>query len=167
MDLPSLIRAELIFPDLPGSDRQTVLRAIAERIAAEGTVPDAEPLYHKLSEREELGSTAVGDAVAIPHCKMSHLRESLLAVGVSRVGVEFGATDEVPVRLFFALVSPVESPAEHLQALASISGWIKEEGNVDTLLGLSDRDAILRFLRAEESEGELEAEPAGPRPEST
>lgn len=151
MELASLVRSELIFPDLPGSDRQTVLRAISERIAGLGLIRDAETLYGKLCEREELGSTAVGDAVAIPHCKMARLEESIVAVGLSRSGVEFGATDQKPVRLFFILVSPADAPAEHLRSLASISRWIQADHHVERILELTGRDEILRFLRQEEA----------------
>ncbi len=153
MDLASLVRRDLIFSDLPGSDRETVLRAFAERIAALGLVPDAEDLYRRLRDREELGSTGIGSQVAIPHCKLPGLRKILVAVGLSRAGVEFEACDDQPVRLFFTLVSPEDDPANHLHSLASISKWVKADSHVERILATEDPESIYLLLQEEVAAG--------------
>jgi len=71
----------------------------------------------------------------------------LLAVGLAPDGVDFSAADGQPVRLFFVVVSPSRSPAEHLQSLAAISRWVKTDGRVERLLGLQKPDEILELLR--------------------
>src|SRR5947209_4253978 len=101
MSLASLTRPELILPDLAAGDRGGVLRALAGAVAADGPVADPEALYARLAEREELGSTAVGAGVAIPHCKLPGLSREVVAVAVSPRGVDFGAADGRPVRVFF------------------------------------------------------------------
>lgn len=146
MGLASLIRPELVFPDLLGSDRQSVLRSLANSFADAGFITDPEALYRKLGEREDLGTTCVGHAVAIPHCKLKGLKEVLVSVATSSTGVEFGAEDDVPVRLFFTVISPDDSPAAHLQSLALISRWIKANSHVEKLIELSSREEILDFL---------------------
>jgi PTS system nitrogen regulatory IIA component len=144
--LGSLTRPDLIFLGLPGTDRKTVLHALAEKVAERGRVQDAQDLYAKLQEREQLGSTGVGAGVAIPHCKLSGLGRGIVAIGVTAEGVDFGAVDGRPVRLFFLVVSPSESPGEHLQALAAISRWVKGDPHVAKLLALSDPQAIYDLL---------------------
>ncbi len=150
MDLASLIRQDLIFPDLPGHDRQTILRAIAERFAEAGVVDPADLLYRKLLEREDLGSTCVLPGVAIPHCKFKGLDEVIVSVGLCSEGVEFGAESDDPVRIFFTVISPDDQPAAHLQSLALISRWIKNNSNAEKLLELKASADILAFLEDSE-----------------
>ena len=149
MRLGTLTRPELIFPELQAADRTQLLRVFATRLMEQGVVSDAEELYQKLLEREQLGSTAIGSGIAIPHCKLKGLAKGLVAVGVAPDGVDFGAADGRPVRVFFLVISPSESPAEHLQMLAAISRWVKVDGRVDKILALRDPQAIYDFLSGE------------------
>jgi PTS system nitrogen regulatory IIA component len=142
-----LTRPELIFSDLPATDCRGVLRALADRVAATGLAGDAGALYRALLEREQLGSTGIGHGVAIPHCKLHGLEQCILAVGIARPPVDFGAADGEPVSLFFLVLSPDHNPAEHLQVLARISRWVRADRHVDELLGLPDRQAIHDFLK--------------------
>jgi PTS system nitrogen regulatory IIA component len=149
MSLAALTRPELILPDVATGDRAGVLRALAGAISAGGLVADPEALYGRLAEREELGSTAVGGGVAIPHCKLPGLAREVLAVAVSPQGIDFGAVDGELVKVFFLVVSPVGSPAEHLRVLAAISRWVKADGNVGRILAAPGREAIYRLLGQE------------------
>jgi len=144
--LARLTRPELVFPDLSGSDSPTVLKALADRLAPHIPGFGADELYRKLQEREELGSTGIGDRVAIPHCKMEGLEDPVLAVAVVREGIDFQAVDKKAVHLFFLLVSPEDSPAVHLQVLANISRWVKNDRHVERILGHPDREAIYQLL---------------------
>lgn len=147
--LESLTTSELIFPDLQATDGTAVLRELAERVAATGVTGSSDELFQRLLEREQLGSTAIGHGVAIPHCKLNGLQRVVVAVGVSRSGVDFGAADGEPVRLFFLVASPSRSPAEHLQSLAAISKWIKGSGHVEKVLAASDAAGIETAIRDE------------------
>ena len=146
MQLQDLTDPELIFPHLEGTDRNSVLRSLARKMAERGRVTDAEELYTRLAEREELGSTGVGSGVAIPHCKMEGLERVLMAIGILDQAIDFGALDGAPVRLFFLIVSPQRSPAAHLQCLAAISSWVKVEGHVEDLQELDDPIVIYSAL---------------------
>lgn len=146
MHLQALTRPDLIFLDLPGTDRPTVLQALAECLVGRGVTDDAADLYAKLLEREELGSTAIGFGVAIPHCKLHGLKRVVLAVGVSRRPVDYEATDDKPVRLFFLLVSPVGAPADHLRSLAAVSRWVRVEVHLERLLAASSPAAVFALL---------------------
>lgn len=149
MQLGSLIQPGLIFPDLPAVDRPQLLRVFAERIAARGLTRDIEELYRKLWEREELGSTAIGLGIAIPHCKLPNIPQGVVAIGIVPEGVDFGAADGRPVRLFFLVISPSQSAAEHLQVLAAISRWVKAGQHVDEILQLRNPEAIYDFVHRE------------------
>ncbi len=123
-----------------------MLRALADRLAEAGAVRDAERLYRRLLEREELGSTALGSGTAVPHCKLKKLDRVVVAVGLSRQAIDFGG-EAGPVRAFFLVVSPEGAPAEHLRALAAISQWIKTDHHVERLLELTRPAAIYELLR--------------------
>ena len=149
MRLSSLTRPDLIFVDLPGADGPTVLRAFAERVVERGIVPDADRLYRLLLEREKLGTTALGQGVAVPHCKIEGLDEVVVALGLFGKGIEFEATDDIPVRLLFLVISPTAAPAEHLQSLAAISRWVKADHHIDRILELREPQAIFELLDKE------------------
>lgn len=149
MQLSELISPDLIFPNVPGSDRPTALRAMAERLSKMPEIGSCDNLYRRLWEREELGTTAIGREVAVPHCKLEGLGQVTVALGISENGVDFGSEDGLPVRLMFVVVSPEESPAEHLQSLAAISKWVKTGDHVERVLSLSDPGEIVRLIRDE------------------
>ena len=152
MRLASLTRPELIFPDLPSApagNRDSVLRALAGRIAGLGLVRDADGLFQKLWEREQLGSTGIGSGIAIPHSKLPGLDQGVVAIGMVPGGVDFGAADGQPVKLLFLVLSPSASPAEHLQVLATISRWIRAAGNAERILELREPAAVVQLLEQE------------------
>ncbi len=146
VELQNLIRPGLIFPSLLAKDRWTVLRELSALIAETGLVADREALFEKLREREELGSTATGNGVAIPHCKLAELDDAVVAVGVSPDGIEFGAPDGEAVKLFFLLLSPAAAPAVHLQSLAAISRWVTRDCQCDRFYSAVDPDDLYRLL---------------------
>lgn len=156
MRLDALTRPGLIVPALSGTDRPTVLRTLAQTLVAGSPLVDEQALYDRLEEREGLGSTAIGDGVAIPHCKMAGLTHVALAIGLSSRGVAFDAADGKPVRLFFAIVSPEDAPALHLQSLAAISRWVKQDEHVARILALDDAEQIYALLESEPSPGAKE-----------
>ena len=148
MGLASLTRPDLIFTDLQAADRSQVLHQLADQLARRGVVRNAEELFRELWDREQLGSTAVGGGAAIPHCKLKGLTKPVVALGLVPAGVDFGAADGQPAVLLFLVISPSESPAAHLQALALVSRWIKS-GRYTGILSLRDPQAIYDFLEQE------------------
>jgi fructose-specific phosphotransferase system IIA component len=152
MRLDQLTRPDLIFPDLPGTDVHSVLREFAQRIEEHGLVKDADDLYHRLNEREELGSTGIGMGVAIPHCKAKGLKGVVLAIGISKRGVDFEAVDGSKVHLFFLIISPTDKPTAHLKALSAVSKWVKAQNHVERVRDLGTPQAIYEMLQAESSE---------------
>ena len=138
-----------IYTHLTGTTADSVLREIADHLSTEAIVGEAASLHEKLMEREALCSTGVGRGVAIPHCKLNGLDAVLVAVGISREGVDFGAVDGGKVFVFFVVVSPSRAPAAHLQSLAAISRWVKEHDPVALLLDATSTHEVYRRLHLE------------------
>jgi len=148
MSLASLTRPDLIVTDLQAADRSQVLHTLADRLARSGSLRDGEDLFRDLWEREQQGSTGIGGGVAIPHCKLRGLAKPVVALGLLAAGVDFEAADGQPVVLIVLVISPSESPAAHLQALAVVSRWIKS-GRHREILGLHDPQAVYDVLEQE------------------
>lgn len=144
----------LVFPDLRGSDREGVLSELADGFAAgveEGI--DSAIVRRGLAERERLGTTALGDGLAVPHCKLEGLRRTRLAIGVHRAGVDFGAPDGGPTRLFMAVLSPASAPGAHLMLLAAIARWARVPGRVEAMVAANDASAMLGLLAPDSTPG--------------
>jgi mannitol/fructose-specific phosphotransferase system IIA component (Ntr-type) len=149
MDLRELVDPALVFTDVDGASADAVLAIVAERLEREGAIPSAEELRAKLLERERQGSTAIGGGVAIPHCKLASLERLVMAVATTPAGIDAGAPDQQPVRVFFLLVSPERSPGVHLQSLAAISRWLKDDGNLERIRGARSSAEAAACLRGE------------------
>src|SRR5262245_7251935 len=150
--LDILSSEKLIAPSLSGTSKTAVLRELAEHLAAEHTGGgiDAARLVDVLWERERLGSTAIGDGIAIPHGKMPGLKGVIGAFGRHVQGVDFDSLDGSPTQLFFLLVAPEDSVGQHLKALARVSRLLKDRSFRDKLISAPDSATIFRLIREED-----------------
>jgi mannitol/fructose-specific phosphotransferase system IIA component (Ntr-type) len=140
---------DLLFPRLDAEDADEVLGLLARGLAEAVPGLSAESLRRGFAEREALGSTALGGGLAVPHCKATAIQRAILAVARAPQGIDFGAPDGQPVRVFFAVVSPAQAPGAHLQLLAAISRWARGPRQLERLLEAGDRPAILAALESE------------------
>src|SRR5262249_61440429 len=104
-----------------------------------------------LNERERLGSTAIGDGIAIPHGKLRGIGQILGVFGRSSGGIDFDSLDGNPPQLFFLLVAPEDSASLHLKALARVSRLFKDGGFRQRLLDAADAPDLYRLLKEEDS----------------
>jgi mannitol/fructose-specific phosphotransferase system IIA component (Ntr-type) len=148
-----LVDERRIFPDLAGSTLEEALSEMSNGLARTGVVSDGADLTRRLVERERMGSTGLGEGLAIPHCKLREIADVVLAVGVSQRGIDFGAADGLPVRLVFLVLSPADAPALHLQALARISRVIRLPGVAERLVKAETAGETAAALK--EAEGRL------------
>ncbi len=109
-------------------------------------------MLHVLLEREKLGSTGIGDGIAIPHGKLAGLDEMVIAFGRSREGIDFEAMDGKPVHLFFLLMAPENSAGQHLKALAKISRMMKDELYRRALLEAKTHEDLVRIIAEKDDE---------------
>jgi mannitol/fructose-specific phosphotransferase system IIA component (Ntr-type) len=149
MRLRDLTAPGLVFPGLLGADPRSLLDLWSRQLVERGVVADAERLRDQLLEREALGSTGVGNGVAIPHCKLEALDDVVVSVGTTASPIEWGAVDGLPVRLLFLVASPAARPAAHLQTLAAISRWLKQDRHAERLVAATDPEAVWNLLGEE------------------
>jgi PTS system nitrogen regulatory IIA component len=137
---------DLIIEDLKASTKLEVLREFSSLLADSGRVADKEGLMKVLVARETLGSTGIGDGIAIPHGKLPDIPELMLAFGRSVGGVDFDSLDGEPAHLFFMLVAPENAPGDHLKALARVSRLMKNRDLRETLMQAGTAGEIRRAI---------------------
>ncbi|ALR22356.1 MULTISPECIES: PTS sugar transporter subunit IIA [Sphingobium] len=120
-------------------------------LAADAYGLDAEHVAEALFEREKLGSTGFGGGVAIPHAKIANLQKMCGIVVLVDPPVAFEAVDDAPVDVVFALLSPVDSGAEHLKTLARVSRYLRDDGQVTRLRGAGSAEALYALLAGGEA----------------
>jgi PTS system nitrogen regulatory IIA component len=103
-----------------------------------------------LVDREQLGSTAIGEGIAIPHGKLPGVRNVLAAFARSQNGVDFDSLDGGATRLFFLLVAPEDSAGIHLKALARVSRLLKDKGFRDRLFAGATREDLFAIIKEED-----------------
>lgn len=150
MKLVDILPESLVIPELSGATKDEVLRELAESLASVHRHVDAGKLVEVLWEREKLGSTAIGDGIAIPHGKLPGLSTVLAAFGRHPKGVDFESLDGKPSRIFFLLVAPDDSVGLHLKALARVSRLLKEETFRERLLTLDSAAALYASICEED-----------------
>ena len=153
MKILDIVTPEAVLDDLRAETKEGVLRELSEVIS--GMVPSlpADRLTSILMERESLGSTGIGDGVAIPHGKVAGIERLVAAFGRSRKGVQFHSLDGKPAHLFFVIMAPEYSAGMHLKALARISRLLKDERFRRSLLEAADADGLRRIFQEEDGRG--------------
>ncbi len=150
MKITEILPASQVLADLQGQTKDAVLRELATHLAAEHPEVNAERLVEVLWERERLGSTAIGDAIAIPHGKLPGLRAVLATFGRHRRGIDFQSLDGNPTKLFFLLVAPEDSVGLHLKALARVSRLLKDPSFRQRLMTASDGSELYSTIQQED-----------------
>lgn len=147
-----LLQKDLIIEELAAADKNGVIAEFARLLQTAGKVRDADDLVRVLSERETLGSTGIGEGIAIPHAKLPLLREMIVAFGRSSRGVDFHSVDGKPAHLFFLLVTPDDNPGEHLRTLARISRILKNRALREQLMRAPRCGEIQRLIAEEDAQ---------------
>ncbi len=150
MKIVDFLKPEAVNASLAGRTSAEVLAELCRPVAA-ATCLEAGRLLQTLLDREKLGSTGVGEGVAIPHGKLPGLTGIVAAFGRAPEGVDFRAIDGRPARLFFALFAPESSAGAHLKALARVSRIFRTPAFREAILGAADAEAIYRLIESEDA----------------
>ena len=150
MNLTEILKRDFILEELEARNQHEVLDELVRVFAMGGVRFDPEAMLQVLLERERLGSTGIGEGIAIPHGKLQGLDEILLSFGRSSEGISFDAMDGKPVHLFFLLMAPENSAGLHLKILAKISRMLKDPALRDNLLRAKSKERIWRIIEEQE-----------------
>jgi PTS system nitrogen regulatory IIA component len=152
MKITEMLKKEFVLEAMKATGKREALEELAGTFAGGMIRFDSEAMLQVLLDREKLGSTGIGDGIAIPHGKLAGLEEMLVAFGRSRPGIAFEAMDGKPVHLFFLLMAPENSAGQHLKALAKISRMLKDPGFRKNLLEAKTQGDLVRLIAEKDDE---------------
>lgn len=144
--ITSLINEQLICLDLTARSKDQVFQELAARLKQQQRIDDEEAFIADLWAREEMGNTGFEAGVALPHAKSAAVITPAVAVGISRQGIDYGAEDGQPSRLFFMIASPAGGADHHIEVLAELSSKLVEEGFIERLLAANSPASALALL---------------------
>lgn len=150
MKIMDFLDENAICANLNSIDKENVIKELLELLVKTGKVKNKAEIVKILLERESLGSTGIGQGIAIPHGKSNKVTKMVATLGVSKKGVDFDALDGEPVYIFFLLLAPQDSAGPHLKALARISRILKDKYFRDSLRNASDKDALMKIIKQED-----------------
>ena len=145
-----LITPASIIANLRAGNKKQTLQELARK-AAELTGQHERMIFDVLLERERLGTTGVGQGIAIPHGKLSSLTRVYGIFARLERAIDFDAIDEQPVDLMFLLLAPEQAGADHLKALARVSRLLRDNSVCEKLRGSTSADAIYALLTQTEA----------------
>ncbi|MES0396866.1 MAG: PTS sugar transporter subunit IIA [Syntrophobacteria bacterium] len=152
MKVLDILDKECIIAELRSRTKREVLEELTGALLNFKANLDKEALVEILLERERLGSTGIGDGIAIPHGKVQDLDELVLSFGRSTQGIEFDSMDGRPTHLFFLLIAPENSAGIHLRALAKISRLLKSSHFRQNLLEAGTEEELFQVIQEEDKE---------------
>ena len=151
MKITDILKKDHIIKELNSCDKKNVLDELSSFLEDKGEITSKENLLVALIEREKLGSTGIGENVAIPHAKISEIDKIITVFGRSKNGVEFESLDQKPVNFIFLVIAPENSTSQHLKALARISRLFKNPSLRESVLRTNEADQIYSILVDEDS----------------
>jgi nitrogen PTS system EIIA component len=145
MEIEDLITPQSVIARLRAASKKQLLQELSKR-AAETTGLPERTIFDVLLERERLGTTGVGDGIAIPHGKLAELNRLHGLFARLETPVDFDAVDDQPVDLIFLLLAPEGAGADHLKALARVSRLLRDRATCEKLRGADTADALYALL---------------------
>ncbi|MEI7636254.1 MAG: PTS sugar transporter subunit IIA [Syntrophus sp. (in: bacteria)] len=146
MKIVEVLKKEFILEQLTSRTKRDVLQELADVILSERAGYHPEETVNILLEREKLGSTGIGDGIAIPHGKLNIIDALAISFGRSQRGIDFNAMDGKPAHLFFLLLAPENAAGQHLKMLAKLSRMLKDATFRKNLLEATSREDLYRII---------------------
>ena len=142
MKIDEILKKDSVIANLDGKNKLEVVKEMSEHLKQNNIVKDSQALFETLMEREKLGSTGIGENVAIPHGKSDELTQIITVFARSLNGVDFESLDQKPVHFVCMVIAPAHSTGQHLKALARISRLFKNQGLREGILKSKNDDSI-------------------------
>jgi PTS system nitrogen regulatory IIA component len=146
MQMDQIFKIGFLNENMLAKTKTEALEELVNALIKGGLKLDSAKVIEVLQQREKLGSTGIGDGLAIPHGKISSLDEIVVAFGRSKKGVDFDSLDGKPVHIFFLLLAPENSVGQHLKALARISKMLKKANFRQKLIETESKNDLYKLI---------------------
>jgi PTS system nitrogen regulatory IIA component len=148
MKLAEYLEKDLIISELSARTKKEVLAELVSPLSAKFPGIDLKKVVQVLLDRETLGTTGIGDGIAIPHGKLENIDQVMVIVGRSSEGVDFASLDHKPASIFFTVLAPSSVVGLHLKILATISRLLKDTAFRQAFAESADREDLWRLLQS-------------------
>lgn len=161
--ITTLINQDLIKLSLSANSKEDVFKELIDVLYAQGRISDKAQFLADIKAREEQGNTGFEEGIALPHAKSSAVIKPAVVIGVHQQGIEYGADDGQPSKLFFMIASPDGGDNHHIEVLAELSSKLIEEGFIESFMNAQSEQEALELLltKPEPSETENNVEKQG------
>lgn len=151
MRIIDFLNEKAVIANMKATNKEAAIRELVDSLVKAEGIKGKEELIKILFNRESLGSTGIGQGVAIPHGKSNSVKKLVGAFGICHHGINFDALDGEPVYILFLLLAPEDSAGPHLKGLARISRLLKDKFFRESLKALTDEKAIVKLIRDEDA----------------
>ena len=131
MKLYSILKSDLVKTNCQSGTTEEILKEIVQDLKEKKKISNDRLILNKLIEREQLGSTSIGNHAAVPHTKIKGLKDPIIYLAISKKGIQYHENDKEPVHLIILILSPNDSPIVHLQILAAAASLIKKSNHLN------------------------------------
>jgi PTS system nitrogen regulatory IIA component len=150
MKIMGYLKEEWVIPDLQGTDKPSILKELSSVLVKPCQVMSVEELLQVLLDREKLGSTGIGEGIAIPHGRLKKLKRFFISFGRSLKGVDFDSIDQKPAQIFFLVMAPENSAVDNLKLLGRIVTLLKEPSFKRRLMEGPSQKELFQVLSEED-----------------
>ena len=150
MKILDYIKEEWVIPDLQGKDKRSILKELSSALVKPCQATSEEELVQVLLDREKLGSTGIGEGIALPHGRLKKLKQFFISFGRSIKGVEFDSIDGKPSHLFFLVMAPENSAVENLKLLGRIVALLKDVSFKKRLMEAQTQKEVFQIISEED-----------------
>ncbi len=147
MKIMDLLSKETIVLDLKAREKEPAIIELVDTLVKLHKLKSSAEAIETIMQREKLGSTGIGQGVAIPHCRCDIVKEQMAVLAFSKQGVEFNSLDGNPVNIIFLLIGPADSKGEHLQAMAKISKILKDKYLRQSLMEAKTPEDVIAIIQ--------------------
>ena len=151
MKILDYLKEEWVVPELVGTDKASVLKELSDVLVDACQASSSDELLQVLLEREKLGSTGIGEGIAIPHGRLKKLKDFRISFGRSKKGVDFESIDRKPSQIFFLVMAPENSAVNNLKLLGRMVTLLKDTSFKKQLMEAASRKELFEVI-AEEDE---------------
>lgn len=150
MKVTDYLKEENIIINLKSRDKKGALKELIKLLEKNGYIKDSEKILEIVMDREKLGSTGIGQGIAIPHAKTDQISEIICSLGISQSGIDFDSLDGEPVYIIFLVLAPTKSIGQHLKTLAKIARLLKDKVFRNALRNAKTPQEALQIIKEDE-----------------
>ena len=150
MLVSEMLSAGLVNCNLASSYKEELFEEMVQMFVREGLVPDRKAAVDALMEREAKMSTGISEGIALPHGKLEGIKDAIVAIGISKEGIEYDALDGEPVQLVVMILCEKTRPALHVELLSEVSRLLSIPDFKERLLAAKDAEEVIEVIRSEE-----------------